>query len=557
MCRKVFLYVGALSLGVNLLMLTAPLYMMQLFDRVLASRSGETLVALLIIAFGALAALALLDATRGMVLVRVGRWLDNVLSGNVFRASVLPAGAQQSSSAQPLRDLSTLRGFVGSTALFPLFDAPWAPIFLIILFLLHPLLGVLATVGALILLAVAVGGEVLTRKSLGQAGDVQIRAQGIVDTAGRNSEAISAMGMLGAIYRRWQPANEEALRMQSVAADHASILAAASKFVRLVLQIAVLSLGAWLVLNDSLTAGGMIAASILMGRALAPVDQAIGTWKNGIAARDAYRRLDAALQNVPADEERLPLPAPTGKIDVSAVGYIYPGHDEPSLNAVSFKIDAGAVLGIVGPTGSGKTTLARMLMGNLIPKVGHVRLDGMEVSGWDNADLGQHIGYLPQDVQLFEGTIAENIARMDTPNAEKVAAAAQLAGVHEMILALPRGYDYVIGAEGAGLSGGQRQAIGLARALYGDPKLIVLDEPTASADRRGDVHLAEALSVLKERGVTCILVTHRPSALEPADQILVLSGGQVARFGTSDEVLAEMQPSTWTPKPSLVKGATG
>jgi PrtD family type I secretion system ABC transporter len=550
------LYVGVLSLGVNLLMLTAPLYMMQLFDRVLTSRSGETLVALLIIAFGALATLALLDAARGMVLVRVGRWLDNALAGTVFSAALKPAGAQQTSSAQPLRDLSTIRGFVGSTALFPLFDAPWAPIFLIILFLLHPLLGVLATVGALVLLAVAIGGEVLTRKTLGQADDVQIRAQSMVETAGRNSEAISAMGMLGAIYRRWQPANEEALRMQSVAADHASILAAASKFIRLALQIAVLSLGAWLVLSDSLTAGGMIAASILMGRALAPVDQAIGTWKNGIAARDAYRRLDAALRDVPAAEERLPLPAPTGKIDVSAVGFIYPGHDEPSLNAVSFKIDPGTVLGVVGPTGSGKTTLARMLMGNLVPKVGHVRLDGMEVSGWDNADLGKHIGYLPQDVQLFEGTVAENIARMETPNAEKVAAAAQLAGAHDMILALPRGYDYVIGAEGAGLSGGQRQAIGLARALYGDPKLIVLDEPTASADRRGDVHLAEALSVLKERGVTCVLVTHRPSALEPADAILVLNAGQVARFGPSAEVLAEMQPSSWTPKPSLVKGAT-
>lgn len=552
-CRGAFLYVALFSCAINILMLTAPIYMMQVFDRILSSRSVESLVTLLTIAIFALLIMSALEAVRSMMLIRVGAWMDDRLSTAVFAGQVTQAIAGEA-SAQPLRDLSTFRTFLTGGSIFPILDAPWTPIFLFALFVLHPAMGGLAMGGAALLFLIAVINEVATRGLLAKSGHLSEQALTAAEQAARNADVIQAMGMMGRLQERWRPINAESLRLQNLASDRGARLTATSKFIRMTLQVGIMSLGAYLVLLEQVTPGAMIAGSILMGRALAPVEQAIGTWKQAVAARQSYGRLRRHIAKTDLDQDRMALPAPEGKLSVTGVGYFHAGHDDPALNKVSFDLEPGQHLGVTGPTASGKTTLARVLVGNLKPTVGHVRLDGMDAAEWQAEDLGQFIGYLPQDVELFPGTIGENIARLGEVDPDKVVEAARFAGVHNDVLKLPGGYDYEIGEAGRGLSGGQKQRIGLARALYGDIRLVVLDEPNANLDSDGELALLSVLDNLKQKGVTTVIVAHRPSVMTRVDHMLVLKDGEVAALGPRDEVLAQLSGRPQgAPQPSLVR----
>ena len=386
----------------------------------------------------------------------------------------------------------------------------------------------------------AVINEFATRRLLAQSSEASIRALQQAEAAVRNADAIEAMGLMSNLVARWDRINAESLALQAQASNRSGVITAFSKFIRLSLQIFILGAGAWLAIQGEITAGAMIAGSILMGRALAPVEQAIGSWKMAIAARNAYRRVKKQLEETPPRAESMPLPPPKGNVAVEGVTYFHPGATEPFLRGVGFKLEAGEALGLIGPSGAGKTTLARLLLGNIAPRVGHARLDGMDVAQWDPEDLGQHCGYLPQDVELFSGTTRDNIARMGEGDPEAVVAAAQLAGVHELVLRFPKGYETEVGGSGAALSGGERQRIALARALYGDPRFIVLDEPNASLDAIGEAALQSALAELRSRGVTLVIIGHRPSVLQYVDKVLVMQSGMVQLFGPRDEGLAKV-----------------
>jgi len=538
-CQRVLAVVALFSLFINLLLLTAPLYMLQMFDRVLTSGSEETLIFLTVIAVLAFLALGALEAVRNQVMVRMGGWLDRRLGGPLLAGSVTDALSRRGApSVQGLRDLGTFRGFLTGPAIFPLFDAPWTPVFLVVIFLLHPLLGWLATGAAALLFLLAVINELATRGPLGRSGQAMIGATAEAEAAVRNADVIQAMGMLPALIVRWNRRNGEMLAAQEQASLRGGRIMAISKFLRLGLQIGVLGTGAWLVLQHELTAGAMIAGSILVARALAPVDQAIGSWRTAVMARQAWQRVKARLARAGTRPPAMPLPEPKGALRVDGMGFAWPGTKLPLLRNVNFALEPGEVLGVIGPTAAGKTTLARLLVGNLEPMIGHVRLDDADVAGWAATDQGRNVGYLPQDVELFGGTVRENIARMGEAEARQVVTAAQLAGVHELILSLPDGYDTEIGASGAVLSGGQRQRIALARAMFGNPRLVVLDEPNAGLDQPGEHALVEAISALKHAGATVVIIAHRPNVLRMTDRILVLRDGTVEMFGARDEVLA-------------------
>ncbi len=550
-CRGGFAAVTVFSLCINVLMLTVPLFMLQIFDRVLSSRSTDTLFMLMLIAGIALLTLAALDYLRGFALVRVSTWLDRRLGGPVLSGSIVATLRKGTDpSIQGLRDLSTLRTFLTGPAVFPIMDAPWTPIFLVVIFLLHPLLGWFSLGGTLFLFMLALSNELATRKPLQRSGMVSIKSLQQAEAAVRNADVIEAMGMMPQLIHRWHKQNAESLELQALASKRSGGITAFSKFIRLILQIGALSIGAWLVIQNELTPGAMIAGSILMARALTPVEQAIGSWKAMIAARNAYGRLKIHLDEAPSRGHATPLPTPSGRLDVEGVSFFYPGASEPVLRAIGFKLPAGNVLGLVGPTAAGKTTLARLFVGNLVPRTGHVRLDDMDVAQWEPEDLGRHIGYLPQDVELFHGTVGENIARMDKGESEAVIAAAQLAGVHEMVLRMAKGYDTEIGEGGAALSCGQRQRVGLARAVYGDPRFVVLDEPNSNLDGEGEKALLETICTLKERGATTVVIAHRASILQHVDKILVLRNGTAQMFGPRDEVLAKIAGEQ-TDKPQI------
>ena len=541
-CRNGFIAVTVFSFFINLLMLTAPVYMLQIFTRVLTSRSTDTLVLLFLIAALALLTLAMLDSIRGFILIRIGTWLDRKVGGPVlesaFAESLATSGA--ATSVQGLRDLSTVRTFMSGPTVFPLLDAPWTPLFILVMFLMHPIVGWISVIGAGILFSLALINEFATRRLLMESGGASIKAHRQSDAAVRNADAIEAMGMMKSIVRRWHRENAEALAMQDKASNRGATIAAISKFFRFLLQIGVLSAGAWLVLQNEMNPGTMIAASILMSRALQPVDQAISSWKAGVSARGAYRRLNGLLEERPPRTRGMPLPAPSGQVNAERVTFAHSNASDPVIRGVTFQLLPGEAMGLVGPTAAGKTTLARLLIGSLVPRAGHVRLDNMEMSEWDPADRGQHVGYLPQDVELFSGTINENIARMGEVDPDKVIEAAELAGVHEMIKRMPQGYNTPIGEGGAELSGGQRQRIALARAVYGNPRFVVLDEPNASLDNDGEHALETALAKLKEKGSTVVTIAHRPSILRTVDKILVLQAGRVQMFGTRDEVMTKV-----------------
>ena len=540
--RGAFFMTGVFSLFINLLMLTAPLYMLQIYDRVLASRSEPTLIVLTVLAGGLLLVMGGLDLIRSRVLVRVGVKMDALLNARVFSAVFAQAlrGAR-GQRAQALRDLDSLRQFLTGPGPFAFFDAPWAPLYLAVVFIFHPILGFVALAGAVVLFSMALINELVTRRPLQLANAQAIAANGFAEASLRNAEVLEALGMLPEIRKRWTAQHCQGLALQATASDRAATLTSWSKAVRISLQVAILGAGAALAIQQIITPGVMIAASILMGRALAPVEQAIGQWRHFVGARQAYRRLNELLQAIPEDEARLTLPKPEGRLAVEQLVAAPPGSQKPVLKGVSFKLEPGEALGVIGPSASGKSTLARNLVGVWAPQSGAVRLDGAEVQGWDAEQLGPYLGYLPQDVELFAGNVAENISRFSAEaSPEAVVAAARAAGVHDMILQLDKGYDSEIGEQGCVLSGGQRQRVGLARALYGEPALVVLDEPNASLDAAGDEALTQAILGLKARGATVVVMAHRPSAIAAVDKLLMLREGRVEAFGPKEEVIAKV-----------------
>ena len=531
---------GLFSLVINLLMLVSPLYMMQVYDRVLTSHSEETLVALTVLVFGLLAVMGLLEFIRSRILVRVGARIERRLDGRVFESLVSRSirGSQRNDD-QPLRDLRALREFLSGPGPSAFFDSPWVPIYIGVIYLLHPVLALVAALGALLLFCIALVNDLITRRPLGRAGH-RYAESGVMAAAGqRNAEALRAMGMLDGLRRRWLQRQRDGLHQQGRASDRAGLLTATSKTSRLVLQTAILGAGAALVIEGAITAGAMIAATIILGRALAPVEQAISQWRGFVGARGAYGRLAGLLKEHPTAEPRLALPRAKHRLEVDHVSAGPPAARRPVVSGLTFSLAAGQALAVIGSSASGKSTLARLLTAVWQPQDGSLRLDGVALDQWDPGDLGGQIGYLPQDVELFDGTVAENIARLDEDaEPEAIVAAAKLAGCHGMILDLPEGYNTVIGEAGSKLSGGQRQRLGLARAVYGDPFLVVLDEPNANLDAEGDTALANAIGEMKERGQIVVVMAHRPSALATADRLLVLQSGRQRAFGPKDEVLA-------------------
>jgi ATP-binding cassette subfamily C protein EexD len=529
--------------GINVLMLTGAFYMLQVYHRVLGSHSLETLVMLSLMAATALGTLAGLEVVRGRLLAKVGSWMNARLGPVILTASVeYAASAPGQVNARPLRDLDQVRNFLTSPSIFPILDAPWAPIFFAAIFLMHPWLGWLALCGGLVLFALALLNEYITRKPLTEATSAQSRAYTQAEAAIRNAEVVQAMGMLKPLLEGWKAHQDEANKGQVLAANRGGVIAAIARCHRLALQMAILGLGAYLVLRNEASPGIMISASILMGRALAPVEQAIATWKATVGARAAYRRLTAVAGQRPEATPVLPLPRPKGRFEADNLVLARQG-GEHILKGVSFQLKPGEAMALIGPSGAGKTSLARILAGAWRPSGGRALLDGMSVVEWAAEDRGRHVGYLPQDIELFAGTVSENIARFASLNPavfNNVVKAAQLAGVHELIKGLPKGYATEIGEGGAALSGGQRQRIGLARALYGDPAFLILDEPNSNLDHDGEQALATVIGGLKAAGTTLILISHRPSILEKVDKVLVLNHGAQDLFGPRDAVFNEL-----------------
>ncbi|MGE5504559.1 MAG: type I secretion system permease/ATPase [Actinomycetota bacterium] len=540
-CRGVASATAVFSFCGNLLLFVSPLYMLQVYDRVLSGRSPTTLVMLTVMAGFLLAVMGGLEALRSRMLVRAGARLDRALAGRTF-AGLFEVSRRHPGQVggQALRDLDAVRDFATGPALLVFCDAPWAPLFIAVAFILHPLLGAVTLTGAVAIFALAMVNEVATRKALKDAGTVSIGAGAFAEASLRNAEVLHAMGMLPGIAARWLVRHDTALALQARAADRAGALLALSKFVRLFLQSAILGVGAWLALDDQITGGSIVAASIIMGRALAPVEMAVGHWKGFVGARAAWARLSALLTEAGERPDTMALPRPKGAVAVDKLFVVPPGSRSAVLKGVSFALAPGEILGVVGPSAAGKSTLARALTGVWAPGAGTVRLDGADLHAWKREEVGPALGYLPQDVELFDGTVAENIARFRDIEPEKVVEAAGKAGVHDMILALPQGYDTRIGDGGRVLSGGQRQRIALARALYDRPAFVVLDEPNSNLDTAGEQALVEAVLDLKKHNATTVVVTHRVSILGCVDKILVLNNGEVELFGPRDEVLGRL-----------------
>jgi PrtD family type I secretion system ABC transporter len=529
------------SFCVNLLVLAVPIYLLQLYDRVLTSRSIDTLVMMTVMVLGALAIFALLDTLRREILSRIGDWLDDRLQPVVLSAGFRSALRHDTATAvQAWRDLAGIRSFFAGSAVAPILDAPWAPIFIATLFLVHPILGMIGVAGALFLLGLAFLNEWMTRAPLTRANVAMTKGNHRLETVLRNAEVTTAMGMLDGAVRRVRRDYAEAKDEQASAGRRGRIVQGLSKAGRQVVQVVIMATTAWLVIAHSVSPGAIFAAAVLLGRALGPFENAIGSWKSFTAARVAYRRLTNVLGTMPRQRERMPLPSPVGALSFEKVSYIPPGADVPVLNRVSLSLDPGDVLGVTGPSGAGKSTLARLVAGILTPIAGHVRLDGAEISVWLNAGGSRYLGYLPQDVELFEGTVRQNISRLNEADPEQIVATAKLVGLHETIMRLPDGYDTEIGEGGSRLSGGQRQRLGLARALFGAPRLVVLDEPNANLDQEGELALISAIEQLREAGTTIVIIAHRPNILRVADKLLVLRNGVIGAFGEREAVIAKL-----------------
>ncbi|MHC2001420.1 type I secretion system permease/ATPase [Methylobacterium sp. CM6241] len=535
---------------VNILYLTGSFFMLEVYDRVIPSRSVPTLVGLVILALVLYGFQGILETIRSRILARVGASLDEALSARVFDIVVRAPlkGATPGDGLLPLRDLDQLRAFLGGTGPSAFFDLPWMPIYVFICFLFHPLIGVAALVGAAVLAVLALTTDRSTRGPSQTATAHGMRRNGLAEAGRRNAEVLAAMGMQGRFADRWGGANRDYMQSQMNVSDVASGFGAGSKVFRMALQSGVLALGAWLVINNLASAGVIIASSILVARALAPAELAIANWKGFVQARQSWARLSELFARLPAAEQPHALPAPSQSLVAENVTLAPPGTQRIVVQDVSLSLQRGQGLGIIGPSASGKSSLVRAIVGVWPPVRGKVRIDGAAIDQWSSADLGPHIGFLPQEVELFAGTIAENIARFD-PNGQSgaVIAAAKSAGIHEMILRLTEGYDTRIGEGGAGLSAGQRQRVGLARALYGDPFLVVLDEPNSNLDGEGENALTQAIVGVRQRGGICIVVAHRPSALAAVDMILMMADGRAQAFGPKDEVLKRVLRSTPAP----------
>jgi len=540
--RSAFLGVGAFSFIINLLMLTGPLFMLQVYDRVLTSGSVPTLVALVLLVVGLYGFMGILEFVRQRVLIRIGHRFDTDVGLLAMqRYIMLPIKAGPKANAiQPIRDLESVRSFFSGQGITALFDMPWSPFFLLVIYLFHPWLGALALVGAVVLFTLTLLADIYTRDSMREAGQMQADRMRLAEAGRRNGEVLLGMGMAKAFGGIWSAINDKYVHATAAAADRSGLFSTATKILRLLLQSMVLALGAFLAVREEITPGVMIAASIIMARALQPVEQAVGQWRGFIAARQAWTRLKQTLA-VEVESDPMALPRPRHYLFADHITVAPPGSQKPVLMDVSFKMEAGGGLGVIGPMGSGKSTLARALVGIWGPARGAVKLDGAPLDQWSAETLGAYVGYLPQDVELFDGTMEANIGRFDearTP--EKVIEAARLAGVHDLILSLPEGYETRIGEAGAALSGGQRQRIGLARALYGDPFLVVLDEPNSNLDGEGDVALKDAILAVRARGAIVVVIAHRPGAIVALDTLLMLDGGKVTAFGPKEEVLAKI-----------------
>jgi ATP-binding cassette, subfamily C, type I secretion system permease/ATPase len=554
-CRAAFIGVGVMSCMINLLYLTGSIFMLEVYDRVLPSRSVPTLIGLIVLAGGLYVAQGVLDLIRGRILGRVGTSLDEALHKRVFDTVVrlpLVAGVRNE-GLQPLRDLDNVRSFLGSMGPGAFFDLPWLPFYLAICFAFHWLIGVTALVGAIILVTLTLITEFLSRQPAREAMGLAARRNDLATASRRNAEVLVAMGMSGRLTRRWSQANEKYLEGNQRASDVAGGLGAVAKVLRMTLQSAVLAVGAYLVIHQEATAGIIIAGSILSARALAPVDLAIAHWKGFVAARQSWQRLNRLLQEMPARDTPTLLQDPAGRLSVEGVSIVPPGDQRVIVQDITFALTAGNGLGVIGPSGSGKSSLVRALVGVWMPFRGKVRLDGAALDQWSSDVLGRHVGYLPQDVELFAGSVAQNICRFDPEaNSDGIIAAAKEAGVHEMIIKMREGYNTQIGEHGAALSAGQAQRVALARALYGNPFLIVLDEPNSNLDTEGDEALSRAIRGARERGAIVVVVAHRPIGIEAVDQILVLRDGRMQAFGPKEQVLAQVLQQRVAP-PSPIK----
>lgn len=541
-CKHSFLSVGFFSFFVNTLMLVPTFYMIQVSGRVVPSSSTSTLLMLTLILTMLMATLGSLEWVRSRIMVRISNRLDALLSRDVYRASfkrALNSGGGDA-TAQSLNDLTSLRQFLTGPGLFAFFDAPWFPIYTAVMFLFHPWFGWMTLACGVVLTVLAVVNHRVTGQALAAANKESVASNVVTTKTLRNAEVIESMGMLETLMNRWAVRQRRVLMLQSDASDKGGVVTSISKTFRTWSQSMMLAIGAYLVITHEINPGLLMAGSLLLGRALSPIDQMIGSWKGFISAKVQYERLDKVLAELNAEPERMPLPAPQGHIQVENLVVAPPGAKAAVIRNISFVAPAGTIVGIVGPSAAGKSTLVRALMGIWPPQHGVVRLDGADISTWDKQDLGPYVGYLPQDIELFEGSISDNIARFEKVDPEKVVLAAQTAGVHEMILLLPDGYDTLIGSDGVNLSGGQRQRIGLARALYGSPRLIVLDEPNSNLDEVGERALGVALQKVKETGATVFIVSHRPNILSRIDRLLMMSAGTLSLYGERDRVLAEL-----------------
>lgn len=540
--RRAFYFVIVFSCFVNVLMLTVSLYMLQIFDRVFASHSYDTLIYLTIIAIFAIAILAILDYLRSRILLFISHWLDVKMSPEALRRSIDNLLHGDSYAPQSLRDITVVRTFLSGYGMISLLDSPWVPIYLFVIFLLQPILGIVAVIGAVLLFTLAVINEKRTRDLSLEVNAKGQKIQTQVSATLKNAETIQAMGMLSSIIQRWLTENEEILKLQVDLNQKSGSIIAISKFSRLAIQICMLGVGAYLVIQNELTAGAMIAASIILSRALAPIEQAITVWNQFMTARQAYDRLNRYFQVPEQRRGDISLPRPKGYLSVENVSFVPPGSKQYILRNIQFTLAPGEVLAITGPSAAGKTSLARLLVGAYPPTLGNVRLDDADVFAWERTDLGQYMGYLPQYIELFKGTVKENIARMriDPPN-DEIIKAGQNAFAHEMILRLPDGYDTPITESSMNLSAGQRQRIALARAFYGNPQLIVLDEPNSNLDNEGEMALLKAISKAKEEKKTIIFIAHRSAMIGVADKILVLKEGQMLAFGPTKEVIEKLK----------------
>lgn len=540
--RHYFIYAGVFSAAVNLLMLVPIIYMLQVYNRVVTSGSLSTLLMLTILVIALLSASGAFEYVRSMILVSASNRIELSLRDRVSRASfkhTLLSGGK-SAGTQPLSDLSALRQFLTGNGLFAFFDAPWFPVYVAVMFMFHPWFGVSAIFAGIVMVVLAYVNEKLTSDKLQKANTMGGAAMNQLGGSLRNAEVIAAMGMESDIRARQNASSDKMLVLQSEASRRAGIMAAVSKTFRVIMQSLLLGLGALLALRGEISPGMMIAGSLLLGRALAPIDMLVGTWRGFSVARVQYQRLGELLTNIPDEAESMSLPAPVGALTAEQVVVVPPGAKTPVVKGVSLQVSPGEALGIVGPSACGKSTLARALLGIWPLYAGKVRLDGADISTWNRQELGPYIGYLPQDIELFDGSISENICRFGEQDPAEIVAAAKMAGVHEMILRLPNGYDTVIGGSGGVLSGGQRQRIGLARAVYGNPRLLILDEPNSNLDDQGERELVEAIYRIKASGAAVIIITHRTMVLNSVDKILVMKEGVQIGFGPKDQVLAEL-----------------